>query len=327
MPSTWPSTVFSLPAAASSPAAWNTTPSCAPCAISKSVGVQVVVVPSASDGSLDPEAFRNALTPATHELLVRFAPGTQDYISSKFRPRARVWDVHDPSAHPEIARYMGTSFASRLLRKLDGARPPAARRWYQNDLYNYDPAFPELTSCVLLKGYWQSFKYFHHLRESVVAEFEYRHPLSAAAVEVERRISSCETPVGVHVRRKDYLTSGWPVLENEYYERALGCLQEKRTLSNPEFFIFSDDPAWCEEHMFPRRRKTVVSALGTSAVEEMMLMGKCDHLLIGNSTFSWWAAYLSADAQTVVAPYRWIYYDQPGFRHEDLYLPEWIVRT
>jgi hypothetical protein len=259
------------------------------------------------------------------ELLLYFEPGTADRLTDKFLLHARVWDVHDRGAHPEIARYFGTSFASRLLRKLDRARLPAARRFYQYDLCNFDPTFPELASCVVLKGYWQSFKYFHHLRESILADFRHRHPLSAAATEAERRISDCENPVGVHVRRNDYLTLGWPVLENLYYEKARGCLYEKRSLSNQEFFIFSDDPAWCEEHLYPGMRKTVVSALGTSATEDMMLMGKCRHLLIGNSTFSWWAAYLSRDARTVIAPHRWIFYDQPGFRHEDLYLPEWIV--
>jgi hypothetical protein len=42
-------------------------------------------------------------------------------------------------------------------------------------------------------------------------------------------------------------------------------------------------------------------------LDEFMLMTLCDDFIIPNSTFSWWAAWLSkAENKTVICPSKWL---------------------
>ena len=64
--------------------------------------------------------------------------------------------------------------------------------------------------------------------------------------------------------------------------------------------IFSDDPDWAAEQFKPRRPWV---SRGHSAAVDMMAMSLCRSIVIANSSFSWWAAWLNADPEkTVIAP-------------------------
>lgn len=121
----------------------------------------------------------------------------------------------------------------------------------------------------------------------------------------------------VHVRRGDYTGIGYwfPLCPVHYYIAAM----EEIAGEHPDtrFLIFSDDPQWCEQQFADISNATVVSTEGENTIEreiaEFTLMRSCDAFVISNSTFSWWAAYLSV-SEMVITPDRW--YNE-GLSHLD----------
>jgi hypothetical protein len=69
--------------------------------------------------------------------------------------------------------------------------------------------------------------------------------------------------------------------------------------SDTQVFIFSDDPKWCSENF----DGCFIVSLPEDYLE-FELMRECNHFIIANSTFSWWAAYLAMNAVTIT-PNQW----------------------
>lgn len=149
-------------------------------------------------------------------------------------------------------------------------------------------------------GYWASEQYFLAVRDEIRQVFRFRtENLSAETRVLERQIRSCPSGVALHVRRGDFV-SGNMTLENTYYEKAIDVL--KQHVSDPVFFVFSDDPAYVRTMNLPNA-VYVDCNKGTDAWQDMFLMSVCRHNIIANSTFSWWGAYLNGHkGKIVVAP-------------------------
>jgi len=119
-----------------------------------------------------------------------------------------------------------------------------------------------------LIGYWQNRSYFQDINPH--REF----PLFGDKI----------YRAAMHKRRGDYIDH--PIHDvdlRKYYAKAYDYV------GYPD--IFSDDP----------KCRTVG---GDDPVEDMRLMSRYDKIVISNSTFSWWAAYLSS-ATVIVAPEKW----------------------
>jgi hypothetical protein len=57
--------------------------------------------------------------------------------------------------------------------------------------------------------------------------------------------------------------------------------------------------------------------------EDLRLMSQCEHHIIANSTFSWWAAWLGTNPGRIVcAPARW--FKDPGHNTRDIYPADWV---
>ncbi len=134
----------------------------------------------------------------------------------------------------------------------------------------------------------------------------------------------------VHVRRGDYLTIGdfFPTCPAHYFDN---CMSEVRhEFPDTEFLVFTDDPDWCNGHFENHENVHVVSENVDNTVQremaEFMLMASCDAFIISNSSFSWWATFLSQSAHVYV-PERW--YNE-GLEHLDaslFLLPHWQQRS
>lgn len=176
-----------------------------------------------------------------------------------------------------------------------------------------------------LLGHWQSEAYFAGIRGELLQEFTPKAPPGAADLALMHHMQR-GTPVSVHVRRGDYLSSKTAaqfhgLCSLDYYRTAIGLVAQR--VSDPVFFIFSDDPEWTRAHIAPAFPCHYVSHNRPEhAFQDLRLMSMCQHHIIANSSFSWWGAWLApAQSGMVVAPATWFASGRPC---PDLIPSRWI---
>ena len=158
------------------------------------------------------------------------------------------------------------------------------------------------------------------------------------------RITSTES-VSVHIRRGDYLlpenrTLFGNICTAAYYRNAMD--EMKQQYPDCRFYLFTNDKEWIKERIDECIRTGAAakdpqtggvkpayadSYCDTENIEvvdlgeeddyaEFVLMSKCKHNILANSSFSWWASYLNKNPnKTVLAPGRWL----NGWDCEDYY--------
>ena len=119
----------------------------------------------------------------------------------------------------------------------------------------------------------------------------------------------CSTnSVCVSIRRGDYeadpqIKKRFSICDKTYYEDAIKEFRDR--IADPVFVIFSDDVEWAKKNLDIEGE--VYYESGHDPVwEKLRLMSGCKHFVISNSTFSWWAQWLSQnDNKLVISPDIW----------------------
>ena len=150
---------------------------------------------------------------------------------------------------------------------------------------------------IYIDGYWQNPRYFDSYRQELLKEFTPKpNVMSAKAVEYKKQLAT-ENSVAIHIRHGDY-SSDW-VLGKEYYLNAVELIKQK--VSNPVIYVFCEDIEYAKDFCGKIGTGIVVSANKMfSDIEEFYLMSSCSHMIIANSTFSWWAAYLNQNPNSII---------------------------
>jgi len=222
--------------------------------------------------------------------------------------------------HPDARGIIG-----RLKARYRRGLPAHRKLVYQEPHFHVDPHFFQSRKDVLIVGYWQSEHYFRSIAQQVRHTFCIS-PDSEESKMLVKKIKSGEA-VSLHVRRGDMVHNPEVArvhgsCDMDYYREAVRRIAEK--ISQPEFFVFSDDPQWCLEHLQLEYPVTVVSHnQGDAAWEDMQLMRMCKHHIIANSSFSWWGAWLNPNPEKmVIAPKRW--FNEGSHDLRDLIPQAWL---
>ena len=123
--------------------------------------------------------------------------------------------------------------------------------------------------------------------------------------------------VSLHVRRGDYLT---PENQNRYGGICTdayyieGIRQMRERYPGCRFFLFTNDREWARRQFGQDRDKedaditwVDLQGAGDNDYMEFLLMSRCKHHILANSSFSWWASYMNKNpGKTVLAPQRWL---------------------
>ena len=195
----------------------------------------------------------------------------------------------------------------------------------------FDARLFKAPSGSVLRGYWQSPRYFGHDAPLLAAELTLVEPLPSAHRAWAEQMASPHS-VAVHIRRGDYVASASAArfhgaLPLDYYQRAIDSI--RRFEAAPVCYVFTDDPAWCRANLvLPGCEVHHVSAtLASTGPLDLALMRCCRHYVIANSSFSWWGAWLggvdAAGAGRVVAPRLWFAGDVRSTHLAERFPPHW----
>lgn len=207
-------------------------------------------------------------------------------------------------------------------------------RWYENK-YNcvsepvsgFDAEILKTKDNSYVKGNFQSEIYFKSIENELRSDFIFVQKLDKINADWEEQILNSNA-VSVHIRRGDYIsikrnTQKFASLSQDYYQRAIKTISDK--ISNPVFFIFSDDINWAKNNLeFSSPAFFVANNNNAdSSYKDMQLMSLCKHNIIANSTFSWWAAWLNNNPEKIViAPDKW--YVDKSVNSPDIIPNSWI---
>lgn len=220
-------------------------------------------------------------------------------------------------------------FCNRVQRFLYRSLHFIKRRWFKNyswqllfsriGLYYYNDKsnnflkdirylkkksiFPKFILCY---DYLEVPDRFDNIRPILLNEFTPKHPPLESNTDLYKIIESCNS-VCISVRRGDYLNPKYAgkfyICDETYIHKAIEKV--KQLIDNPVLIFFSDDIKWVKENI-----KTDIPSYyesGDDPVwEKLRLMYSCKHFVISNSTFSWWAQYLSRNGdKIVISPDHW----------------------
>jgi Glycosyl transferase family 11 len=181
-----------------------------------------------------------------------------------------------------------------------------SKTFYKERFFQYDAQALQCPPNIYLDGYWQSAHYFKVVEKELRADFTFVNSIASASKKLHEDILHTDS-ICVNVRRADFLTNSYHgVCGMSYFEPAIQHLAS--SLTNPKVFVFSDDPQWCLTHFKSKFSLEVVDHThkGFKFSNQLQLMAACKHFIIPNSTFAWWAVWLSNKKESkVIAPTHW----------------------
>lgn len=155
-------------------------------------------------------------------------------------------------------------------------------------------------------GYWQTEKYFSQIGEKLKKEFTIKEGV-APSIPTSFQREESRKRVAIHVRAGDYLDNdNVMVCTDEYYQKAVHYLKQQEGALC--FYIFSNDIGWVKKHMrFTKMNQFIYVTETKTAIDDFCCMLQCNCYIMSNSTFCWWAQYLSwsGEKRTVIAPKNW----------------------
>ena len=230
------------------------------------------------------------------------------------------FNIVEEIATPEEVRKLKYPFGlcSKLARRF---RFKILRRFH----IGWEPGILEAGDNIYLDGFWQSYKYFDDVTETLKKEFTLKQPLSPASTELSAQILSADS-ISLHIRRGDYVSNPKTrkhhgICDLDYYRKAVKLITEK--VPTPTFFVFSDDIDWVKQNLDIGFPTVYVSRPELGDSEELVLMSRCHHHIIANSSFSWWGAWLGINSEKIIiSPTKWV--NNNSVKMNDLIPKTWL---
>jgi hypothetical protein len=193
--------------------------------------------------------------------------------------------------------------------------------------FEYSKLDPTSETDLMLFGYFQSYKYFASYFQTICRIIK----LDKTKVNVMTKYPYNFYSISMHFRLGDYKTISdcHPILEYEYYEKALECVLSVIDKRDVLYFCEKHDNNDVEKTINKFKKKfpdvTFIKADDTiSDWEQMVLMSCCKYNIIANSTFSWWAAQFNHNNNRIICyPEKWFGPKNSHLDTKDLFPSDW----
>lgn len=205
---------------------------------------------------------------------------------------------YDKATDEDRTRLLDNSalLTAKIRRKLLGRRDKTVResREYMPEIFDMDD--------VYLYGFWNCERYYENIIPLLQNKIQFPtsdNPYNQACMEQMQK----ENAVSIHIRRTDYLTVAdgaryMGICTEEYYRSAMEYIEQR--VSNPVYYIFSDDIAYAKQHYHKDNMRIVDWNNETEGIYDMQLMSRCKHNICANSTFSMWGARLNLNQNKIM---------------------------
>ena len=140
--------------------------------------------------------------------------------------------------------------------------------------------FPDASN-YFINGYPNNIEYVYKNLDEILGKFK------------TNKSYNNKIKIGIHIRKGDFVNTELDVCGSDYYNRAIKEIikQNKLNLSNVEIIIFCQELAWPKENIKIEGAKLkFIIGNHETAAEDFKKMSNCTHLIMANSTYSWWAA-------------------------------------
>jgi glycosyltransferase involved in cell wall biosynthesis len=156
----------------------------------------------------------------------------------------------------------------------------------------------------LIYGYFQSYVW----PETSLKELQEIEPLHySPELQNYRELAENEVPLIVHIRLGDYkLENTFGIPGKRYYSEAIS--EQWESGKYKKIWVFSDEPDAAFEYIPQEYQSKMrwIPEVDDSASQTLQVMRFGKGFVIGNSTFSWWGAFLAYNSNAVViAPRPW----------------------
>jgi uncharacterized protein YkuJ len=173
---------------------------------------------------------------------------------------------------------------------------------------------------ILLIGYFQSENYFRSVEEIIRKEFSLNDSLLSGYPGLEAIRNRNAVCVSIKIEHTVGNEAN-EVCKIDYWEKAIAYILKH--VEKPLFFICSDNVDYVKNNLIDVKKYDCICQAQEYPVHiSLAVMSLCRHFIIGNTSFGWWAQYLSTFRdKIVVAPSRWTNTDYPV----DIYQENWYL--
>lgn len=194
---------------------------------------------------------------------------------------------------------------------------------FNEPFYGFNPEVFKAPDFTNFHGYFQSALFFYEnenlIKESLQIKKNIKDVVEKYLYDINKNNKNITT---IHIRRGDAIPQNGKYqvfLSKEYFLKLINKFRSENNI----FIIISDDIEWCKQNFVGL--DILFSEINNDNISQHLLdfclLSLGNRIIIANSSFSWWAAWLS-NSKEIYCPDQWLsgeyaHYDQSSLRHKD----------